>query len=338
MTALSEFQRLESSGLWRETPQSQRRDVIVSFGEASLVIASQREVALSHWSLAAVTRLNPGETPALFGPAADAEETLEIDDQTMIDAITRVIDAIDSAKPRHGRLRFLISSLAIAFVVALMVFWLPGALRRHTASVIPDTVRQEIGNQLLSSVARVAGAPCSGQNGNVSLRKLALRLFPDDPGRIVVLPSGVIDAAHMPGRIVILNRAVVEDFEDASVAAGFVLAERSRASADDPLERLLRDSGPLTVFRLLTTGTLTPETLSRYAESLLTTPPVRIANERLLAEFQAHGVPSTPYAFALDSSGETVLGLIEADPMRGKEVEPVLSDADWVRLQGICEP
>jgi hypothetical protein len=45
---------------------------------------------------------------------------------------------------------------------------------------------------------------------------------------------------------------------------------------------------------------------------------------------------SSPYAYALDITGETVLPLIEADPRRALGSREVLKDADWVRLQGIC--
>jgi len=64
MTALKEYARLESGGSWQETPEQPARDVIVSFGDATLVIADGEGLALSHWALAAVTRLNPGERPA----------------------------------------------------------------------------------------------------------------------------------------------------------------------------------------------------------------------------------------------------------------------------------
>ena len=39
---------------------------------------------------------------------------------------------------------------------------------------------------------------------------------------------------------------------------------------------------------------------------------------------------------ALDITGESTLELIEADPMAGQSPAPVIRDADWVRLQGIC--
>ena len=54
MTALSEYQRLEASGLWRASPEDQRSDVIVSIGDATLVITDLRENPLAHWSLARI--------------------------------------------------------------------------------------------------------------------------------------------------------------------------------------------------------------------------------------------------------------------------------------------
>ena len=52
--------------------------------------------------------------------------------------------------------------------------------------------------------------------------------------------------------------------------------------------------------------------------------------------FAAAQLPSTPFAYAVDVTGEETLGLIEADPMQGRSVEPILSDAEWISLQGIC--
>jgi len=335
MTALSEYQRLECSGLWREAPEAQRRDVIVSFGDASLVISDSNATALTHWSLAAVVRLNPGESPALYSPGADSGEELEIDDEIMIDAIGKVISAIERARPHHGRLRLTLLGTALALVLGT-AFWMPGAMRRHTVQVVPPTVRAEIGQTLLERITRVSGAPCTGTAGTRALARLGERLLPPAAPAPVVLRAGVPSAAHLPGGLILLNRAVVEDHEDAAVAAGFILAERARAVEADPLEALLRAAGPVATFRLLTSGSLPPEVLDDYAETLLTTPPAALPDEVLLAFFDAAEVASSPYAYALDVSGESVLGLIEADPMRGRAQISPLPDADWVRLQGIC--
>ncbi len=94
MTVLAEYQRLESEGLWRATREAQLRDVIVSIGEATLTIAVPNGTALTHWSLPAIVRQNPGETPAVYSPGRDLSETLEIGDPEMVEAIERVLSAI----------------------------------------------------------------------------------------------------------------------------------------------------------------------------------------------------------------------------------------------------
>lgn len=335
-TALERYQRLEAAGLWRDHAEAQRRDVIVSFGEASLVLTDLRDQPLAHWSLAAVVRLNPGETPALYAPDTDETgECLEVDEPEMIEAITRVGEAIARARPRPGRLRLVLLSTMLAALVAALVFWMPGVLRRHTVSVVPDSARAEIGAELLTRIARGGGMPCDGAQGQRALARLSQRLLSDGQA-LAVLPGGIAVSAHLPGGTILLNRAVIEDYDDADVTAGFILAEAARATAADPLDDLLRAAGWQAAFRLLTTGRLDEVTLETEAHRLMTTPPAALPDEALLARFAAAGVPSSPYAYALDVTGETVLGLIEADPMRGAPRTPVLSDGDWVRLQGIC--
>lgn len=334
MTALKQFDRLESSGLWREHDAAQRRDVIITFGDASLVISDGQLRALTHWSLAAVSRANPGEVPALYTPDPDSSETLEIEDEVMIEAIETVRRAIARARPRQGRVRLIALAAVATSLLALGVFWLPGALVRHTASVVPTPARAEIGAALLSQITRIAGVPCREADGVDALSRLSARL--PGNGGTVILPAGITTATHLPGDIVLLNRALVEDHDDPEVAAGFILAERARAALSDPLERMLRQVGLTATFRLLTTGKLPAEALSAYAQELPVSDPVPLPDATLLAAFEQAKLPSSPYAFALDLSGETTLGLIEADPMRGQSPDPVLDDADWVRLQGIC--
>jgi hypothetical protein len=131
MTALDRYVRLESDGLWRPAHDQQRRQVTISFGDATLVIADGAARPLTHWSLPAVMRLNPGEHPALYSPDDEASEELEISDETMIDAIEEVRKALAKARPQPGKLRHWITAGIIAATLALAVFWLPGALMRQ---------------------------------------------------------------------------------------------------------------------------------------------------------------------------------------------------------------
>ncbi|MBK0326529.1 hypothetical protein I5535_04400 [Rhodobacteraceae bacterium F11138] len=335
MTALKEYERLEAAGLWRPGPEEQRREVILSIGEATLTISDMRDRPLTHWSLAALDRLNPGELPAIYGPDGDPGETLEIarNETDMVAAIEKLRQAIERARPHPGRLRMASTLAVITVLVALLLLWLPGALTRHTVQVVPQIKREAIGTALLGRIERVAGRACLTPETTPVLARLARRT---QVRKLVVLRAGLTDARHLPGGIVLLNKALIEDFEDPAIVAGYILAERTRAQDTDPLAALLQSSGPIATFQLLTTGRLTRDTLDSYAETVLVKPSEPLAAAPLLQAFASAEIPSTPYAYARDITGETVLPLIEADPMARQSPDPVLSDRDWVLLQSIC--
>ncbi|WP_170366565.1 hypothetical protein [Ruegeria arenilitoris] len=335
MTALKQYQRIEATGLWRPSPDEQRREVVVSIGEATLTITDFNDRALTHWSLAALERQNPGKFPAIFNPDGDPDETLELEqsETTMIEAIDRLQRAIERARPHPGRLRWASVGGVVAAVAAVLLFWLPGALQSHVEKVVPEIKRQDIGNTILQRIERVSGRACASADAQPALQKLAQRT---GVRRIVVLPAGVQENLSLPGGIVLLNRALVEDSEDPAVAAGYVIAERTRARLHDPLDDLLDKTGPTAAFRLLTTGELTPQIVDTYTEQVLAEPRPAVPEDDLLEAFASANLPSTPYAYAVDITGETVLGLIEADPMAGQPLDQVMPDRDWVRLQNIC--
>ena len=102
MTVLAKYQRLEAEGLWRSDPDAQLRDVIVVIGDATLTIAALNGTALSHWSLPATARRNPGQRPAIYSPGEGVPESLELNDPEMIDAIETVLKSSDSGTPSPG--------------------------------------------------------------------------------------------------------------------------------------------------------------------------------------------------------------------------------------------
>lgn len=340
MTALAQYQRLEATGTWRPGPKAQRRDVIVSFGDATLVLSDPRsEVPLSHWSLPAVARLNPGRLPALYAPDAGApeDEQLEIADELMIGAIERVHHAIAQARPHPGRLRGGLMLTIAALIAGAAALWLPDATLRHAARIAPPAQRAEIGRQVLAELVRVVGAPCRRPAADVVLDRLAPRVLPRG-GRLAVLPQPFSRARPLPGGLVVIGPDLLRPGEEGQwVAVGHILAAAEAAAEDDPLLSALRHAGFAATARLLTTGTLPGDSLGGYAEALLSAPPPRPEDEPLLARFAAAGVPSEPYARDLDPSGEATLGLIEADPFRTRLPDTmVLTPEEWTALTGIC--
>ncbi len=336
MTALKKYARLEATALWRSGPEAQRREVVVSVGEATLVITDLKsDTALTHWSLAAIERQGSGY-PAIFTPDGDPGETLELsaNENEMITAIETLRKAVLRARPKPGRLRWLGAALSTAAVAALAFLWLPGALRDHAMRVLPDVKRTEIGDALLSRIARVGGPPCRAPGTENALKTLAARTGVES---VAILPGGIRETLLLPGGRILLNRVLVEDFEDPHVAAGYILAEMARSTETSALEDLLHTAGLRGTASLLTTGSLPEKALDAHAESTMARVPSAPSTADLLARFEAARLSTAPYAYAVDISGEATLPLIEADPMSGVAADPIMRDSDWLRLQSICE-
>ncbi|MFD1911357.1 hypothetical protein [Halodurantibacterium flavum] len=338
MTALRQYQRLETVGLWRETPEAQRRNVVVSFGEASLVISDfQSGRALTHWSLPAVERVNPGETPALYAPGIEAGESVEIEDDTMIAALEKVRGVVaQQRQARGGRGRLITFALIAATLVGLAVFWLPGALVAHTASVVPYAKRVEIGQRILQDMARNGALSCRSPLGLRAAGRLRDRLFGPEGGEIVVINEGLAATAHLPGRHLLIGNDLLMGHDTPEVAAGHLIAERLRADANDPLIPVLRSAGLRATVQLLTTGNLPDTALRGYGNKVIADSAAPVEAEEFLRRMEAAGVPTTPYAQAVDPAGDHTLPLVVGDPFRTVPPRPVLGDEDWVSLQGIC--
>lgn len=340
MTALSEYERLEASGLWRATPEDQRSEVIVSVGNATLTITDLRDRPLTHWSIPAITRANPGQTPAIYHPDGNSGETLELaaSEEQMIDAFERLRAGVARQRPRPGRLRLAAMLGSAAVITALAIFWLPGAVRDHALRVVPMVKRAQIGAALEREMQSVTGAPCRAPGGTQALAKLAQRLPTSrGTGALRVVRDGVATTATLPGGTILIHRSLVENFEEPDVVAGYIIAERLRGRTHDPLGQLLDHAGLIATFRLLTTGHPGDRSLQAYAEYLLADAPLApLTDAALLDGFKAQSVRSAPYAYARDITGEDTIALIEADPFASQAPPPVLSDGDWLRLQGIC--
>ena len=336
MTALPQYERLEAPGIWRETPEAQRQSVIVSFGDTSLVISDDRSArALAHWSLSALVRRNPGKRPALFAPADEIGEDLEIEDETLIEALEKVQAVLAAHRPHPGRLRRIGWGTALAVLALGAAFWLPDALIDQAARVAPPARQRDIGRHVLDDLARQTGVPCHSAEGDKALLALAGRL--DGVAQIVVVPRGLSGARLLPGGVVALGPDTLSGPDTPEVAAGAILAAQLAQAPQAPLRDALGWAGAAAALRLLTTGELPAARFQGYGAALLAQTPPRPETEPLLAAFQAAGLSSTPYAYALDPSGESVLGLIEADPFKGAPApRPVLDDAQWLALKDIC--
>ncbi len=335
MTALSEYERLEAIGVYTPPDGAQRQNAILSIGDASLVIADTRGSALAHWSLAAVERRNPGTRPALFAPATDTDEVVETDDEAMIRAIEKIHRAVRRDRPpaRRTLVPLLLGGSAVLALAA--VLWLPGAITRHAAAILPDAARQQLGMRLLDRIETLTGPACADPAGLAALSALTAALAPVGPASVRIMPSSVPGALALPGGIVLIDRALVETQDSPQIAAGYLLAAAQTAAQTDPALDVLAHAGLMATLRLMTTGHLPDAALSDWAEDRLTGRPPKPRRKALLRRFAAAAIPASPWARAeLGIEAETV---IRVDPVAPGDARPLLSDGEWVALQSICE-
>ncbi|MDZ4311442.1 MAG: hypothetical protein U1A24_12920 [Cypionkella sp.] len=337
MTALRKYLRLESPGLWRETPSAQLREVVVGLREATIVLSDPKtEMALAQWSLPALTRLNPGKLPALYSPGEDDAETLEVDDTEMMAALDTVRTALERRRPKPGRLRGVLLGGFGAVIGSLAVFWLPGQLIDYTAAMLPPATRSDLGKLALQDLTKVTGSPCTGKAGTAASVALGLRINPTHPPHVLVVRDALQAPLALPGDLLILPEKLLQSTETPDALAGYILNATGQAALSDPMRPLLEKAGLLATIRLLASGAIAPEALDGYGESLLIPPTPTLSDEAQLAAFQAAKITAQPYAYAVDKSGETTLPLIEADPFPKGSQPEVLSAAHWKALQDIC--
>ena len=337
MTALEKYTRLEAEGLWRQNSDSQHLNVIVSVGQATLTITDTQDRALAHWSLAAVARKNPGRFPAVFYPDGDPDEHLELseNESEMVEAIDRLQRVIEKRRPRPGQLRVLITLSILFAIIALAIFWLPQSVKSYALRVVPEIKQKEIGLELLSYISEYTGKPCTSAFTNNALTLIGENAI-NGVGTLYVMPTGLNRTAHLPGNLLLISRELVEDYEDPDVLAGFIIAEQLRYEEGEIFTDVLNFAGTFATFRLLTTGRIPPEALRAYSRDVLVKPQASVEFTTLIKRFHDKNLRLTPYAYALDMTGEKTFSLIEADGLAGIDFVPSLPDRIWIQLQNIC--
>lgn len=342
MTALDKYHKLEGTGLWSARVEDQRREVVVSFGDATLVISDSRSMqVMSHWSLPAVRRHNPRERPALYSPDGDGAEVLELDDDWLISALDEVQAALTSPKRWRDRLgRKSYAGLAVAACVGV-VLGFPPALERHTASLLPWTTRHDIGTKLADDLQAQGAEQCNTAQGRAALDALQRQVL-GQPAEVRVLQGTPAPRLiGFPGGVYVIDARILDAAESAEALAGALLLAEARQRMGDPVRSVLAFMGMAPTLGLLTSGNVSNEALAGYAEANIRQPAAIPEPSALLARFEALGLSSRPFADnpePLDPDAGTLLpALRTGDPMAGEAASrALLSDGQWVSLQNIC--
>ena len=334
MTALKEYDRLECTGLWRSGPAAQRREVAVSFGEATIVLTDMQNRALAHWSLAAIVLQKRSGNKTMLRPGPDSDESLEISDRAMLEALTKVQKAIARSHPHPGRIRLILALATVTVVGIVAAIWGPQAVISYASTVLPEVKRVQLGDALAQRIGQLAGPYCSSPEGINTAQKLADRLNTNKTLHLLILPGQRNLPVILPGGKVILFENMVTASNDPAVTAGYILLALAAYEHKDPLQAYLEQAGPLLSLSLVASNDLSDTQINQLAKIALSQPLTPPPQAALLNLFTTSKVSSS--AFARVKSSQKAQGLITQDPFLAGSSYPVLTDGAWLGLQAIC--
>ncbi len=257
MTALDKYTRLESVGQWKEDPNAREKEVIVSFGDATLVLSDFQENPLSHWALAGLHSRVADGGAVTYSPDPAFQESLEIQDTEMIEAIALVSKLISEPEKAPKKGVGLIVALAV-LVVGLVVL-APLAIRYQAQSMTGPETRRFIAYQMLDHPGLT---PCNAlEPANIKVRFLA-QAFPEDPAPELVIVHEDVGGVLFPGEVILLGNADFLQFLSADDLGAWI---RSSADIkDEVLNAYFRRAPLTTLLKYITSGALPEDDIRSF--------------------------------------------------------------------------
>jgi hypothetical protein len=321
MTAIDKFIRLEAIGWWFEAGRQEAREVVVSFGDATLQISSLKDVPLTHWSLLATKRVGTRGEAVIYSADPEQHEVLEIEDPEMIRAISAITSALVAPEPAPKWRRSARRGLGLALLAGLL--WAaPPLIYRATTLLTPPARMAALSDDMADGLRQAYGEECKGWRGARALAAFSAQLQPDYPLTLLVFARQDTPAIALPNGVA-LSEAAVKAATPESLAA-LVISRWAMGQNRKPLAAYIRTLGPVGALHSLISGRFPkgakPATIAPDGADYL------LARDYL----QAHGLS----AFQLQQ-------MAKADGI-GLPLGPVIADShefrfeDFETLQNIC--
>ena len=373
MTALAKYAKLEAEARYFDGESAQPRDVVLSFGERSLIIMGFNDVAIAHWPLASLRAVGLRRDSAVqLVPQRNSDERLMLSDRQMLNAIGEVCpDLYRRPVDRKGVRRAVLWAGGAVASLALIVFVLVPALAGQLALLIPPEREQQLGDAIVDQLQTLlslggSGRPviCDTPSGVEALDRMVARLDADArlpyPLRVGVLDHGMLNAIALPGGRILIFRGLLEAAGNPDEVAGVLAHEIGHVVYRDPTREALRAAGTAGILGLLLGDVFGAGIVVVATDAVVNASYQRDAETRadetaysLLSEAE---LPTRPFAdffkkmkkeygevpefLQLLASHPGLEGRAEraaaADRIGEGTYEPVLSDQDWVALRGIC--
>lgn len=203
MTAIKKYRILESKGLWIEKKETNPKEVIVSFGKSSIIIADDNAIPLDHWNFNSIVVMHKNLTRTTFGLGLDREEELIIHDAEMIEAITMICEQGKISKGPALKFSHLVKSLTLLLTILFVVSF-PTILRLITLDIIKPRYETIFVRSLLEKENLVENI-CTKQNETKELENKIVREFGLETRiDISITKSSLLSPLILPGGLIVI--------------------------------------------------------------------------------------------------------------------------------------
>lgn len=371
MTALTKYALLEAPGTYFDGQSAEAHEVIVKFGDTSLIIMTMDEMPLCHWSLSGLYDQGAGGDELSLTPDQDSDERLIVNDPDLTAAIREVCPRLteERASParRASKRRALIWAAAAVGAVYALIFHIAPEYADRLAPLIPPeseiSLGEDIASQFASFISDGEAKFCAAKNGADALAKLTRRLEQNAdlpvPLTVRVLDHPLANAFALPGGQIIIFRGLLRKAKNPEAAAGVLAHEIGHIAARDPTRLMLRSASTAGLIGLILGDFAGATIIAGFSEALIHSSHQREAEEAAdnyaAALLAKEGLPSRPLAeffraMTAEEDGANPPAWLSTHPETGARVEnitakdsigdqpftPALEDQDWVALRNIC--
>lgn len=340
MTALAQYERLEALGVWRAHDGAESREVVIKFGKSTLQLEATADEILAHWSLPALRLKSQDDNAATYAPDFESSESLTVEDAEMRAALGRVLAArLDAPRPPRSRLPMIAATAALFALVGIAVLNLPSVLSSFAPSLIAPERARVLAGQMLPLIEDRIGPACATRAGDAALDRLARRLMPRAPAQIRVADLGDLPYLALPGETVIISRHIAEQASNPEEFAGWTALAFADGASKTALGHVFLASGISDGLGFLANGSFSGRTLDAAVSRLMLSSDVRrpLELDGVTLHLADAGISVAPLVRGIRREA-IVSGPLDVPVVEGGEGGPlVLTDGEWVAIQGICE-
>jgi len=336
MTALDQFDRLEATAIWRRSQSDADREVLVTFGNATLTLSAldqEGDRPVAHWSLGAVRRRSVDDGAVIFSPDDQASETLTVEDPLLIDALDKVLrDRIKGTQIRGRRSK--IKWLAGLLAVGVAVYLLAPSIAVNVATRLISPERAELlAGEMIGLIEGRTGPECKSGAAKATLETITSKISPNQAFAVHVLDLGDNLTVPLPGHV-LLDRELLERTETPEELAGWIGYAIVDSEKSVATRNLFSGSSMRDIIRFLSDGTVTPDAKNRAVNALM------LAD----TQFDKEAVPTVTSILgdAKITTSEWSEGLAREGinatigAQNDERYEPLVGDAGWLAVKKVC--